>query len=180
MSAEIKPFAFDPEKATEALLYVASKLPRHNATFYIALKILYLADKIHLSRFGRFISGDSYIAMKHGPVPSGAYDIVKHVRGDGLFPFDHAAKSFAVDEESNQITPLREPDEGLFSDSDLECLNEMIEAYGDKPFSEIRAVSHDAAWDNADSNEMMSLTDIVKTLPDADRLLKHLSDPYPE
>ena len=180
MSAELRQFDFDPEKATEAILYVASKLPEKNATFYIILKILYLADKMHLSNYGRFISGDSYSAMKHGPVPSGAYDIIKYVRGDGYFCIDHARNSFSVNLDTNYVLPLRNVDKDLFSESDLQCLDKMIVDHGSKTFSDIRAISHDAAWDNAGDNEMMSLKDIVQTLPNADDLLNHLSDPFPE
>lgn len=180
MSAELRQFDFDPEKATEAILYVASKLPEKNATFYIILKILYLADKMHLSNYGRFISGDSYSAMKHGPVPSGAYDIIKYVRGDGYFCFDHASNSFSVNSDTNLVSPLRSVDTDLFSESDLQCLDKMIADHGAKTFSDIRAISHDFAWDNAGDNEMMSLRDIVQTLPNAADLLNHLSDPFPE
>jgi len=179
MASELKAFDFDHEKATEALLYVASKLPRDNATFYIALKILYLADKVHLSRYGRFVSGDNYVAMKHGPVPSGAYDIVKYVRGDGICSNPHARNSFSIDRQTNQMSALREVDLGLFSESDVECLDEVIGEHGSKPFPQIRKVSHDAAWDNAGDNEFISLEDIVKTLPDDEVLADYLSDRYP-
>ncbi len=39
--------------------------------------MMYFADRLHLERYGRFICGDSYVAMKNGPVPSFTYDILK-------------------------------------------------------------------------------------------------------
>jgi hypothetical protein len=33
---------------------------------------MYFADKAHLEQYGRFICGDSYVAMK--PVPIGTYE----------------------------------------------------------------------------------------------------------
>ncbi|WP_409530306.1 Panacea domain-containing protein [Shinella sp.] len=42
-----------------------------------ALKTLYYADRAHLQRYGRPITGDRYIAMENGPVPSYAYNAVK-------------------------------------------------------------------------------------------------------
>jgi hypothetical protein len=42
-----------------------------------ALKLIFLADRYHLCRYGRLITNDSYVAMKHGPVPSATRDIVE-------------------------------------------------------------------------------------------------------
>ena len=55
-------------------------------------KILYFSDRNHLSKYGRSITGDTYIAMTDGPVPSKIYDIFKSVRGDGFFSIN--AKDF--------------------------------------------------------------------------------------
>lgn len=71
MPTRIK-FHFDPEKAVEVILYVASRV--RDSGFHRVSKILYFADRDHLAMYGRFICGDSYVAMKNGPVPSGAYD----------------------------------------------------------------------------------------------------------
>jgi Protein of unknown function (DUF4065) len=48
---------------------------------------MYFADHKHLSRYGSAITDDTYIAMANGPVPSMAYDILKSLRGEGLFFF---------------------------------------------------------------------------------------------
>ncbi len=46
---------------------------------YLALmKLLYLVDREALLRFGRPITGDKVVAMKHGPVLSRVYDLVSH------------------------------------------------------------------------------------------------------
>ena len=42
--------------------------------------VLLFADKKHLERYGRFITGDTYSAMENGPVPSFAYDVVKCIK----------------------------------------------------------------------------------------------------
>lgn len=44
---------------------------------YLALmKLLYLVDREALLRFGRPVTGDRVVAMKHGPVLSRVYDLV--------------------------------------------------------------------------------------------------------
>jgi hypothetical protein len=59
---------FDAHKALEVILYVAGSVP----DMYRALKVLYFADREHLGRYGRLICGDTYVAMRLGPVPSGS------------------------------------------------------------------------------------------------------------
>src|SRR5438552_1173164 len=40
------------------------------------LKLLYLADRQSMSRYGESISGDCMVAMPHGPVLSRTYDLI--------------------------------------------------------------------------------------------------------
>jgi hypothetical protein len=58
MALQFKP---DPQKALEAILYVATKAGTDK---YGTLKILYVADKLHLRRYGRFIAGDIYYRLR--------------------------------------------------------------------------------------------------------------------
>src|ERR1041385_8562498 len=72
---ENSPLAVDKRKAIETIIYVARKAPI--ADRFHVCKIIYFADKYHLQHYGRFVFGDYYVAMKNGPVPSGAYDVIK-------------------------------------------------------------------------------------------------------
>ena len=47
---------FDIDKAINVVLYVANRLPRKD--FHKIFKVIYFADKAHLSEWGRTISGD--------------------------------------------------------------------------------------------------------------------------
>ena len=75
--ATVKPikFKFNERKAVQA----AARLIQHSGgeMNYLALmKLLYLVDREALLRFGRPITGDRVVAMKHGPVLSRVYDLV--------------------------------------------------------------------------------------------------------
>lgn len=171
-------FKFDPEKAIESILYITkfTKIP----DIYHTLKVLYFADKEHLNDYGRFICGDSYIAMKDGPVPHRTYDIVKDVRDDRQgMQTDHAKKSFDI-YDKYMISPLRNADLGFFSISDLECIDEAINKYGPLSFRKLKKLSHDAAYHSADENSFIDLNQLVSTLPDADLLKEHLNNPFPD
>lgn len=170
-------FRFDPEKAVEVILYIAERLA--DSSFHKVSKILYFADLTHLGRYGRLITGDAYVAMKHGPVPSGSYDIMKYVRDDGMFPFAEHAKNAFVVERAYSIKPLRAPDMGVLSRSDCECLDQAIKSYGRLSFGELTERSHDDAWNSASENEVISIENMVAMLPNRDELLEHLTDPTP-
>lgn len=172
-------FKFDAEKAVEAILYVANRVG--DPGFHRISKLLYFADREHLAKYGRFICGDSYVAMKHGPVPSGTYDILKYVRGDGLScPVPHASESFRVDDPPWRVVYFRDADMDSLSESERECLDSAIAKYGNMSFGQLTTVSHDKAWESADENEFILVEQIVATLPDADELLRHLSNPHPD
>jgi len=167
-----KRFRFDPEKALNLVLYVAKEIPP--ATFHTISKVIYFADKLHLQRYGRLICGDSYVAMKHGPVPSEIYDMMKDVRGDGFS--EHwavARKAFQVQGKAT-VVPSEAPDLGVFSKSDLECLNESIKTYGHLDFAKLTELSHDEAWHATDDNDMIDIEQIAATFEDGSALLQHL------
>lgn len=165
-------FRFDPDKALNLVLYVAGKVK--TPTFHTISKIIYFADKLHLERYGRLICGDSYVAMKHGPVPSEIYDMMKDVRGDGFSEhWQNARGSFEVQDKAT-VVPRRAADLDVFSDSDLECLEESIQTYGHLDFVRLTELSHDAAWQTTDDNDIIDLEQIVATLKDGQTLLSHL------
>jgi uncharacterized phage-associated protein len=160
---------FNIEKALEVLLYIGARCPNT----YNALKVLYFADKLHLAEYGRFICGDSYVAMNNGPVPSGVYDMVKSVRGDGFISTEiPLTDAFAVD--GYNILPLRGANLDLLSESEIECLDEAIKRYGHLSFSTLKRLSHDKAYKAADQNDTISLDAIVSSLPDSDLLSDYL------
>lgn len=68
--------SFDYRKATQALNFFAHK---NNGTIskYKALKLIFFADRFHLRKYGRPMTGDEYYAMQKGPVPSGTKDLAE-------------------------------------------------------------------------------------------------------
>jgi uncharacterized phage-associated protein len=176
------PFEFNIDKGIEEILYIIQK--GANPTFHHISKVMYFADKEHLEKYGRLICGDNYVAMKHGPVPSRIYDILKFSRGDKLLfsilpeVASKAKSSFSI-QGQYEVNNLREANLDFFSESDLECLNNSIERYGRLPFDELTDLSHDEAWEAASENEFIEIEHIVATLDNADELIEHLQDQHP-
>jgi uncharacterized phage-associated protein len=166
---------FDSEKALEAILYVAANAP--NPDVYHVGKILYFADRKHLDRYGRLITGDTYIAMKYGPVASNTYDMIKLARGHGRYLPDGSEVSdilSALSVSNNKVMAHRPPDDDAFSDSDIECIDEAIAEIGHLTFSKITNMSHDAVWESADENDEISIISLAKSCKDSEKLINYL------
>jgi len=162
---------FDASKAIEVLLYIAER----SANVYTALKVLYFADKGHLTKYGRLICGDSYVAMRHGPVPSGTYDLIKYARGDG-FCWEDAPITEAFAIQGRTIVPHRKANLDFLSQSDIECLDAAIEQYGQLSFGQLRELSHDNAFRASDENDFIPVEALVRTLPNGNLLLDYLQN----
>jgi uncharacterized phage-associated protein len=170
-------FKFDVDKAV-ASAKLALKNLKGGADFHKLFKILYFAEQKHLARYGIPITGDHYIAMKNGPVPSNLYDLFKIIRGDEtLFtnPAANYSHSFAVKDRYHVVLLNEELDLEAFAESELECLVESIEENRLLDFSTLTEKSHDQAWHHAGEDEEMSVFQIAKAAGANDELLKYIS-----
>jgi uncharacterized phage-associated protein len=159
-------FTFNRKKAIETILYLSNRVSEHD--IYGICKLLYLADKISLENYGRFIFGETYCAMERGATPSNAYDLIKK-RNISEFKINNY-----------EIIPLRDADLSYFSKSDIYSLNKIIEQYGDKNWRARYKAAHDEAywqaWDRRGNDESvdMPIDTIAKMFPDADDLIDYL------
>ena len=165
---------FDRDKALEAILYIAHRLP--SPTLHGISKMCYLADKRHLERYGRLICGDRYVAMEYGPVPSTIYDMMKVADGrENLDPDTDALimESFAVRAGRN-IKPRRKANIDVLAKSEIECFDFAIRKYGKKTFGQLTDLTHDDAWNSVDQDKPISIEAMARTLPNAADLIAHL------
>ena len=135
---------FDKEKSLNALLYVANRVQRKD--FHKIFKIIYFADRQHLADWGRPITGDTYIAMEAGPVPSRLYDMLKIVRGDSYLPDTEGLGMYFQVENWMYMRPLQDADLHKLSANEQEAMSEAIAKYAALSYDEIKEKSHDIAW----------------------------------
>ena len=163
-------FNFDTKKATESILYLAKRVS--DSDIYGICKLLYLVDKTSLEKYGRFIFGETYVAMQEGPAPSNAYDLLKKAS----IPID------GIHVQGNAVTALRDSDLSYLSESDIECLDQIIDIYGKAPNWQRRSATHDDAykntWDTRGKamSKKISLIDIAKQFDDSDDLIDYLEN----
>lgn len=135
MSISFKP---NIEKIRHAVLYCIEQ-NGGAINVYNLQKIIFEADKYHLNKYGRPVTGDTYIAMKHGTVPSKTYDLSKKMRSENHFIFS--------DEK---------PDMRKLSKSDVEALLHGFKQYAGLTFTEVQEKNHsEVAWKNTETNKQI-------------------------
>jgi hypothetical protein len=87
--------------------------------FIRLIKLLYLADRDAWARYGRPITGDSYYAMKQGPVLSETYNLIK---AQGTQPGPWANK--IEPSPGHSVKLVGEPDLGPLSNAEVAILEE--------------------------------------------------------
>lgn len=170
----MEPLSFNQKRALNAVLYVASRLTDRG--YHKIFKVLYFADRDHLADWGRTITGDRYVAMEFGPVPSVLYDIFKakeEAAGNGAFANLFLAQRV---DPIPRITPLVDADRRVLSRSDIKALDKALNEYGGKDFETIKTLSHGPAWDKTPRNRPMSFFDIMKEHGETDEYARYADE----
>jgi uncharacterized phage-associated protein len=140
--------------------------------------VLYFADREHLAKYGSPITGDTYIKMNKGPVPSRLYDIVKSVRNGVGYRYTNTygaacscPDAFSVN--TNMVSPRREADMDFLSQTNVKELNASIGAYGKLSHREITERSHGVAWQKAEENRPISMESILREAGESEEYIDY-------
>ncbi len=123
------PFNFDHKKATQTLNFFASKAGG-KINKLKALKLIFLADRYHLRKYGRLVTDDCYVAMKYGPVPSTIMDIAEEDEQLGKPLKGYASKYIRAIDRGRRVESIHPIDDSYFSDSDIEAFNFAWDNFG--------------------------------------------------
>ncbi len=169
----------------EAVYYLLKKLGPTDRIKIV--KLLYLADKYHLLRYGRTVTTDDYFAMGNGPVGSTVRDVLV-LNEIALSPkeYKYASKLLKkIDEyklainESEDVQPLFE----MLSETDKEALDFVINTFGNKKYGELIEYTHkypewkqhkEALESNLTKREPISTEEMLSTL-DNDPLMEGIT-----
>lgn len=171
-------FRANPEKTLEALIYIAN---REALPGWRLLKVVYYADKRHLEKYGRSVTGDRYIAMENGPVPSLTRDLIEvsaflpePVAGEAVMALERKLNA----ENRNAVHARRAPKMHVFSRTDVECLDWALATIGPMPYEELNRRSHDEpAYVNAPLNAEMSVEEMIDpSVPNRDAIIADLRE----
>lgn len=141
-------YRFDEEKFINALAFFAHRGVA-DLTKLKAAKLLYFTDKFHLTRFGRPVIGDRYYCLKYGPLPSAADNYMDEAElsaRTGEKQFDALFDRYLTVDAAPPY-PLykakHSPDLDVFSESDLEALENTLQQYGRYSAWELVDLTHD-------------------------------------
>lgn len=168
---------FKQDIAIQAILYILKRMGGV-CDIHKCHKILYFADNEHLSKYGRSITGDAYVRMDFGPVPTCIYDLFKAVRGDSYFAsqVDNVRQDCFHFVNNKDIAAVASPDMSYLSESDVEMLDKYIDQLKDKGFSEVSDASHGYAWSNTAQNGVISVRDRLTEMGDSDEYINYIEE----
>jgi uncharacterized phage-associated protein len=130
------------KKATQALNLLARK-KGGRINKMKAIKLIFLADRLHLRKYGRPIVGDMYWAMKLGPVGS----LTKNVAELSIISQEDLAyaKKYIkpIDGKKQTFISLKQEDLSVFSKTDLECIESVYSKFSDKDQFELAEITHE-------------------------------------
>ena len=161
-------FPYAREKAHNAALWF---LHRHGGALDILklIKLLFYADRLHLARYGRPITGGLYRTLPHGPVAQDLLDDLnaraKASPRAGGYPFRR--------EGDYKIHAAGDVDEDHLSESDIEVLEETDRKYGHHDAFTLRHMTHELkAYQKNDPGEScrdLPYEDFFEDLPEDKR-----------
>jgi Antitoxin SocA-like, Panacea domain len=169
-------FPFDFEKFLAALEFMAVKnVPELDK--YKACKLLFLADRHHLLKYGRPIIGDRYCALPYGPIPSEALDLLNaFMRTETASPdprIQGMMASLELDRryQNPRISTKVSPAYQVLSKSDVMALDYVVGVFGAKGFDELKSLTHTmyayrVAWERRESGPMQ-YEEFFEEAPDA-------------
>lgn len=168
---------FKQDIAIQAILYILKKMGG-TCDIHKCHKILYFADNEHLSKYGRSITGDAYVRMDFGPVPTCIYDLFKAVRGDSYFAsqVDDVRKGCFHFVNNKDIAAVAEPDMSYLSESDVEMLDKYIAQLKEKGFDEVSDASHGYAWSHTAQNGVISVCDRLTEMGDSEEYIHYIEE----
>jgi uncharacterized phage-associated protein len=118
---------FNEAKATQA----AARLLRNRGgrmSYMKLIKLLYLADREALSRWGRPITTDTYVSMKHGPVLSQVLDLI--TEGPNPLVGETFWSKHISEPEHFEVSLKENPSDDLLSEAEDELLDGIFKEFG--------------------------------------------------
>jgi uncharacterized phage-associated protein len=138
---------FSEIKVTQMAAYLLKK--RGGRMSYMKLiKLLYLAERQAMAKWGESMSGDKFVSMPHGPVLSGTLDLIN---GDSEEYWDKFIKS-EPDHEISLLQNVEIEDLDELCLAEMKILDKVFDEFGKMGRFEISKYTHDYCKEWQDPN----------------------------
>ena len=139
---------FNYKKAAQILAWLLRKYDGA-ASKILIIKLLYFADRYHLRKYGRTVSGDDYHALPNGPVASKTLNMA-NIEDNWLPPKACALASeyFELKNGGKTLTLIKnDEDQSSLSQTDIEALSFAYNTFGKyKPFDLVELTHKYPEW----------------------------------
>lgn len=139
---------FSESRVAEMAAFFLSRLGGREKYLKI-MKLLYLAEREAMAKWGDSISGDNFVSMTHGPVLSQTYDLIKGSSDGGAW--DRLIK-----DEADYMISLRDPidldDLDDLSPAEIAILQSIFDQFGHMGQYQLRDLTHDMCEEWQDPN----------------------------
>jgi uncharacterized phage-associated protein len=159
---------FDERRTAEAAAYLLYRAGGRLSVLKL-MKLLYLAERRCLERYGEPLTGDKLVSMPHGPVLSMTLEYINGMRLSAEDGWDSW-----ISARSAHMVALADPsmirssdDLTHFSDVDLEVLQETWDTFGHLSGRDLERYTHDKLpeWrDPNGSSQPISYDDVFKAV----------------
>lgn len=109
------------------------------------MKLVWAADRFHLRQFGRTVTGDTYVAMKNGPVASEGLDVIRE-SGTGYSLLSPDQRQFVeefIDFTNHEVSLKSSCGDDLLSPSEKMMIQKSWETFkGFDPFYLANSITH--------------------------------------
>ncbi len=139
---ELTTFEFEPNKFRELIVYVAEQCASDPTFGAVKLnKILFYADFAAFRQLRKPITGATYRKLSEGPAPKELMQ-ARHALIDAGRLEVQSRRYFGRMQKRPVKLPRTEVDTSLFSESELEIINDTIEFFRGKSAREVSDYSH--------------------------------------
>ncbi len=170
-------FQINLPRTVQCILYVIDRMGGE-VNQYNLMKIMFAADKDHLNQHAVPVTGDKYIKMHFGTVPSAIYDMVNS-KGldDYLNDLDINNLPFKLIEKDGKnfaVVSSTKANKDYLSETNIESLDKGIEEYGKLTFAEVKEKNHkERSWQEAKHNEAIDFELMIDNKEVLKYLLEH-------
>ena len=163
---------YNTQKIKEVILYILQKTG--SISYYMLMKLLYIAERKHLAKWGNMITTSNFYAFKHGPVPTRIYFAICNEKSDK----DNFLKDIIETVGDYDVKALRCPNMDYLSKSDIDSLDQSILENRNKDYSEIEQNVHDEFYKQAfarkGKDRRMSIEEIARSGGADDDMLSYI------
>jgi uncharacterized phage-associated protein len=129
-------------KLIQALDYIAYHQHNRTVGFMKAYKLLWLIDRYSMRHYARTVTGDMYFAMEHGTVPTDAKHVLENQPTIMVNSSDDVDTYLRINDIDHRFKSRKAPNLDVFSKSDINAMDIILEHYGNMSAIELSQLSH--------------------------------------